>query len=155
MSLPPAGTYGIQTNNRHYLTAANGGGLEGINWAAFSTNATRIGALETLTWIWVDQGQGAFALQTARGNFVTAVNAGGVGGPNNESAPLHTDATWYRAWEHFDIVHVNESQQTIGLRTITFNYLTAINGGGIGGPNESPSSLHTDAGQVRDWEIFF
>jgi hypothetical protein len=168
MNLPPEGTYGIRTNDGHYLTAVNGGGLEGAAietstglWfpAVLSSNATEPGSFgTTFTWVWLEpQGnfsRGSFALQTATGNYVTAVNGGGLGGSNDEGCPFHTDATNYSTWEHFYIVHVDESQQQIALRTATGNYVTAVNGGGIGGPNESPCTLHTDATWKRAWETF-
>jgi hypothetical protein len=163
VSLPPKNTYGIQTNNHHYLTAVNGGGLETVTsgWppAVLNSNATKRGPDETFTWVWVEAqdnfSRGSFALQTANGNYVTAVNGGGVGGSNEGSSPFHTDATHYSTWEHFVIVPVDEKLLNIALQTASGNYVTAVNGGGIGGPNESPSVLHTDAISVRAWEIFY
>src|SRR5271155_3153774 len=98
--LPKEGIYAINTSNGHYVTAVNGGGIEGCSsgWppVVLNSNATTIGRNETFTFIWVQPERnfqaGSFALQTASGNFITAVNGGGLGGSNDCLAPFHTDA---------------------------------------------------------------
>ena len=94
-------------------------------------------------------------------NFVTAVNGGGLGGP--ESGPglvaLHTYATSAGIRETFVLVR-QPSSQTIGpgmtfaLQTSQGGYVTAVNGGGIGGPNDATCPVHTDAVNPAGWEQF-
>lgn len=94
-----------------------------------------------------------FALRTAGGDYVTAVNNGGVGGPNNDSSPIHTDATEIGDWETFAFnVNNNISPRTVTIQTWNGNYLTAVNGGGVGGANNVP--VHTNAKQIGPWETF-
>jgi hypothetical protein len=50
---------------------------------------------------WLDSAYTKFALQTIRGNYVTAVNGGGVGGANT------TDAVRHGAWETFTLVRLD------------------------------------------------
>jgi hypothetical protein len=94
------------------------------------------------------------AFKTSTGNFLTAVNGGGLGGPNqgSEAVALHTDAIAAAAWETFTVVQVGPQQ--IALRTVNGNYITAVNGGGMGGPNDATSPVHTDATTANTWETF-
>jgi len=92
--------------------------------------------------------------QTADGqHFLTAVNGGGVGGPNSgpNSGPIHTDATTVGSWETFQCVG---SPSGFVLQTTDGNFITAVRGGGIGGPNANPYQLHTDATVADSWETF-
>ena len=139
----------MQTMDRYFVTAVNGGGLGGGNTALY-TNATTQGAFETFTLNWVNQQQALFALQTKNGDFVTAVNGGDMGGPNNDLAPIHTDATTIGSWQHFMIIVQADNSATV--QTCPGYYLTAVNGGGFGGPNNVP--IHTDATQFGGWEEF-
>jgi serine/threonine protein kinase len=94
------------------------------------------------------------AIKTSSGNYLTAVNNGGLGGPNAGpgSTPIHTDATQVGSWEKFTFVE--QSGGKFALRTVRGNYVTAVKGGGIGGPNNSQYPIHTDATQVESWETF-
>ena len=153
--------YFIRTLDGHYLTAANGGGLGAIAGlpdivVALHSDATSVSTWETFSWMWVqpqnDYSAGTFALRTVNGNYVTAVNGGGMGGPNESTCPFHTDATHGSAWEEFTVVPVSRPEGTVALRTVNGNYVTAVNGGGIGGDNDTP--IHTDAVQIRAWETW-
>lgn len=88
-------------------------------------------------------------------HFVTAVNGGGVGGPNSgpQSAAIHTDATTAGAWETFNCTTSNPNN-TITFQVNDGNFITAVGGGGVGGPNANPSQLHTDATKAGPWEQF-
>jgi hypothetical protein len=156
---PPQAVYGIRAQHGQFLTAVNGGGLKGcLLGSVLSSNRTAIGPWETFKFIWRSKpslyGTGLFALQTFSNNYVTAVNGGGLGGANDCSAPFHTNATSWKSWEHFTIFPVDTSKNLVALLTDFGNYVTAINGGGIGGPNDSSSIIHTDAIQIREWETF-
>jgi len=98
------------------------------------------------TWVSGDAfaADGLFAIRTANGRYLTAVNGGGVGGPG----ALHTDAAQIQAWEQFRLVPLGGDQYAI--QTVSGRYLTAVNGGGVPGPN----SIHTDATQIQAWERF-
>lgn len=90
------------------------------------------------------------AIRTINGNYVTAVNGGGMGEAANK-LPIHTDATSARGWEQFKITFQPNGFCTI--QTQTGNYLTAVNGGGMGeAANKLP--LHTDATRASTWEQF-
>jgi len=101
-----------------------------------------------------------FALQTASGtNYLTAVNGGGIGGPNDATCPVHTDANRAGSWEFFTLL-VDDTVNPPTAKIVPFlflpfggsHYLTAVNGGGVGGPNTQP--VHTDATKVGPWEQF-
>ena len=94
-----------------------------------------------------------FALQTSGGQYLTAVNAGGVGGRDDATCPIHTDAGTAALWEGFtleidDTVH----PPTARIKTETGNYVTAVNGGGINGGADQP--IHSDAVAIGPWEQF-
>lgn len=154
-TLPPEGKYNIQTSGGYFLTAVDGGGLGGPNntGVALHSDARERSTWETFQLILVQEGSW-YALQTSSGhNYVTAVNGGGVGGPNNSKCPFHTDLRSNErpgTWETFTLVYVDEPAGKVALRTENGNYVTAVNGGGTGGPNTTP--IHTDAVRVSDWE---
>jgi hypothetical protein len=98
---------------------------------------------------------------------VTAVNGGGIGGPNSNLPPIHTDAQIIGAWELFTIsgpVGCATQQQIldvianpfttfcVNIQTLDGHFVTAQNGGGIGGANNVP--VHTDAMQAGVWGGF-
>ncbi len=139
----------IQTENLHFVTAVNDGGLGGGNTALY-TNATTPGQFGIFTVDWVNQSQGNFALQTTNGDYVTAINCGSMGGPNDSSSPIHTDATKIGAWEKFIITVQPNNKATI--QTCDGHYVTAANGGGFGGPNDVP--IHTNATSIGNCERF-
>jgi hypothetical protein len=137
----PQGTIvaAILTNNGHYVTAIGGGGLGGANTGTTAvplhTDATSAGSWETFTIVWLDQSHSKFALQTLDGYYLSAVGGGGVGGPNNSTSPIHTDATAVGAWERMEISFLPNNQATIRLPN--GDYLTAVNGGGMGTPSSA------------------
>ncbi len=148
----------IKTINGNYLTAASGGGLGGPASGPFAvalnTNATQVGPWEKFYFIWVDEVHLKFALQTINGNYITAVNGGGITGPNSSLAPIHTDATQIGPWEIFQLTYLNELNKPtmVTLQTSDGHYLTAVGGGGIGGSTIVP--IHTDATKIDVWETF-
>lgn len=153
---PPAGAVvaAIQTAAGNYLTAVNGGGLGGSTTGPtavpFHTDATVVGPSETFKIVWLNTTYTQFALQTSDGHYVTAVNGGGMGGPNDESSPIHTDANSVGIWERLTLNFLPNNQLTIKVPNGQF--VTAVNGGGMSGPTDSP--IHTDAVQRADWQSF-
>jgi hypothetical protein len=151
---PPVGKqFAIKTNNgKNYVTVVNGGGLDSsFQNAAFATNRRAVGPWEQFTLVTVDANQKTFALKANDGNFVTAVNAGGIGGPNDATSPLHTDATAIGAWEALTLE--KQGNGTYALKTPSGFYLTALNAGGFGeAANKKP--IHTDAKNLGPWETF-
>jgi hypothetical protein len=128
----------IQTATGNFLTAANGGGLGGSE--PLRTDATTAGAWETfrlqrLSGTAID---GTYALQTANGLFVSAVNGGGIGGPNDATSPVHTDAKTAGGWETWTLnfPSIIAEQGLLAPVTLTTpdgaHFLTANNGGGLG-----------------------
>lgn len=143
----------LKTVNGNYLTIVNGGGLGGPNdgpgAVALHTDATNAGPWEMFELEWIDADQ--FAIKTASGNYLTAVNGGGIGGPNDASCPVHTDATANGPWEKLYLSY-NAKTGHATIQTADGNYLTAVNGGGLGGPDTMP--IHSDATTVGPWEKF-
>lgn len=90
----------IQTSSGHYVTAVNGGGMAAD---ALHTDATQARDWERFRLIYLGIGSPAaptyYAIQTIKGNYLTAVNAGG-----RYQDALHTDATQIKGWEQFRIV---------------------------------------------------
>jgi hypothetical protein len=152
----------LRTANGHYLTAANGGGLagprSGAGATAINTNSTLAQGWEVFSLIPVNSAAAnppQFAIQTASGNFVTAVQGGGIGGPNNATSPIHSDALKVGTWETFVVTPLNNGLKAT-IQTCDGHYLTANNGGGFSGPNSGPNTtpIHTDANQASAWEQF-
>lgn len=146
----------IQTQNGHLLTAVNGGGLgdphsapEGV---ALATGAITAGPFETFTFVWVNKSANTFALKTHDGHFVTAVNGGGIGGPDSNQSPVHTDASGFEPSGKFTITLLpDHSHATIQTADGT-HFLSAVNGGGVGGSNKVP--IRTDATTMGSAAIF-
>jgi hypothetical protein len=148
----------IQTQNGHFLTAVNGGGLgdpfSAPDGVALTTGAARAGRFERFTIVWVDQAAGKFALKTFNNYFVTAVNGGGIAGPNSDKSPVHTDSTAKGPWSEFKITLLPYPYRS--LVTIQTpdgqHYLSAVKGGGVGGTNNEP--IRTDATTIGPTEVF-
>ena len=88
-------------------------------------------------------------IRTYNGNYVTAVNGGGMGEDAN-ALPIHTDAVVVQAWEKFTIYFNDDG--TCNIMTYAPYYLMAVNGGGITAPAGSP--VGTDATEIGPWETF-
>lgn len=153
MTNPVRTPIALKTASGNYLTMVNGGGLGGPNSGpgavALHTDATKVGPWEIFQLEWIDGEH--FAIRTFNGNYLTAVNAGGIGGPNNRTCPVHTDAVASGPWERLYLSYNPRTKQAT-LQTADGHYLTAVNGGGVGGPNTTP--IHTDATAIGPWEKF-
>ncbi len=90
----------FQTATGNFVTAVNGGGMAAD---ALHTDATQARDWERFRLIYLGIGSPAaptyYAIQTIKGNYLTAVNAGG-----RYQDALHTDATQIKGWEQFRIV---------------------------------------------------
>jgi hypothetical protein len=149
--IPPVNA--IESSSGNFFTVVNNGGLANQN-AAIQTYMTTVTNFEKfkICNISTSQSPGApftFALQTFNGNYVTAVNGGGMGGPNDSSSPIHTDQTAIGGWE--TLTFEPQSDGTYAILTSSGYYLTATNGGGVGeAANLFP--IHTDATAIGPWE---
>jgi hypothetical protein len=97
--------FGLQTLSGYYITAVNGGGIAGLPDVILPirSNAVKIGPNEIFTFnFFYENGQTMVTIQTANGNYLTAVNMGGVGGGFND--PVHSDSRRLDAWETFSLV---------------------------------------------------
>ncbi len=158
----PIGT----SNGVNYLTAVNGGGLggpdSGTALVALHTDATAAGSWEIFKLILQPPGQAigpgmTFALQTAAGGYVTAVNGGGIGGASDGTCPVHTDATQPSTWEQFTLnVDETSNPPNVTIQTQTGNYVTAVNGGGVGDSQggDSATPVRTADGAIGSWQLF-
>lgn len=144
-------------DGQHFWYAVNGGGVGappywGLGAAALDTNRTTASSWEQFTVVPLDNAQ--FELQTSGGEWVTAVNGGGMGGPNDATSPIHTDATQTGVNTTFVLTTFPNGLSTI--QTCDGYYVTANNSGGItNGQNTVP--FHTDAPIARaagPWEKF-
>jgi hypothetical protein len=90
----------IQTASGHYVSAVNGGGMTAN---AVHTDATQPRDWERFRIIYLGVGVPAaptfYAIQTIKGNYLTAMGAGG-----KYQDALHTDARDIKGWEQFRIV---------------------------------------------------
>ena len=118
-----------------------------------NTNRTQAQGWETFSCHLTAPNQ--LALQTADGHWVTAVNDGGTqyGGPNADPDEIQTNRTQASCWETFQIITTDGSQ--CSLKTYSGNYVTAVNGGGVGN-NDTQNLLpiHTNVTQQQSWETF-
>lgn len=132
----------IQTASGNYVTAVSGGGR---TIDVFHTDATQ--ALDWERFRLLDLGVGVppsptyYGIQTIKGNYITAVGAGG-----KYQDALHTDAKEIKGWEQFRIVKCGDpgSGYEYGIMGANGGFLTAGNGGGrtgeailLGPPNGS------------------
>jgi hypothetical protein len=159
-TIPPGytlvyGTFALRLSAGRYITAPSGGGPtftgpnSGPQAVSFHVNTKTAGAWEHFQLRRVALMNG-YELQTANGQVATFVKAGGVGGPNDGTAPIHTDATSVGADEKFLVAGLY--QQSTGnftdvtIRTRNGYYLTAVGGGGIGAPSTGSGNniVHTD-----------
>jgi hypothetical protein len=122
-----------------------------LGWFAItiSTTATRFGAQQQYAhffykYVFVPAGR-RLAIQTNSGNYITAVNGGGVGGPG----ALHTDVTRIQGWEMFTFIEQGCGGK-YAIQTANGNFWSAVNGGGVGGAD----AIHTNATTVGAWELF-
>jgi hypothetical protein len=139
-------------DGEHFLTAVNGGGIGPAPNNGLATNAATPGPNEIFRLLVQNATTGSFALQTAAGNFVTAVNAGGMG---PLALPLNTDRTTALAWETFGFNVISTTTPwTVQIQCSNGAYITAVDGGGIGDGNTNTTPIHTDAGTIGTWEIF-
>jgi hypothetical protein len=141
------------TDGGYILSATNGGGDIGedaiqtqfkYSLGSGTTAPSVIGANELFNVF--KNANGQLALQTANGNFITAVNGGGL-----TADVLHTDAVTAAAWEEFRIAHTGGSGTfSVSIQTNSNNFLTAV---GLGG--KTTNAFHSDATKVGSWETFF
>lgn len=138
------GEFAFRTQNGYYFTAINGGGRP--TDPTIITGATSAGAWEKFQLaIATPPSPYDKTIQTASGNFVTAVNGGGM-----TVNAIHTDATQPRDWERFRMIYMGGFPPPYyGIGTITGNFVTAVGAGG-----KYQDALHTDAREIRGWEQF-
>jgi hypothetical protein len=90
----------LQTATGNFVTAVNGGGMTAN---VLHTDATQARDWERFRVIYLGIGVPTvptyYAIQTVKGNYLTAINAGG-----KYNDALHTDAAQIKGWEQFRIV---------------------------------------------------
>lgn len=142
------GEFVIQTMTQTFLTAVNGGGKI---TDVIHTDATGIGSWERFRLLGgggYGPSRGQYVIQTVSGNYLTAVNGGGLPGPVGGTDPVHTDATQIGSWEHFRF-GLDQYGWRNSIQTVNGHYLTAVGGGG-----KITDAIHTDAVQADAWEYF-
>ena len=153
----------------HYVTAPSGGGPSFVGppggpAVSFHVNVKTPGASERFGLLNV--GSGVYAMVTANNHLVTFLNQGGIGGQNDGTAPLHTDAYVVGADEKFIVTGLYNSSTgnwiNATFKTRTGYYLTAVNGGGVGAPSSGSGNgiIHTDKSSIKPstpgvQELFF
>lgn len=144
----------IRTASGNYISVVANGGFSGPDndTSIIHTDAQQVGTWEKFTLVPIDASNQSFALKTSNGYYVSAASGGGWGGPKNAEHPIHTDATTVTAWE--SLVLIQQADGTYAIATTSGYYITATNGGGLGGPNDQSSIIHTNATQIGAWETF-
>ena len=137
-------------NGKNFVSMVSDGGLGAGASVPITTTATTVGENEQFILQWTDIANRKFALITASGKYVTAVNGGGIGGSGNDY-PLVTNATENGEDELLEFVIQPSGKYAV--RSKSGYYWTATNGGGWGeAANAYP--IHTDAGKLGGWETF-
>jgi hypothetical protein len=145
----------IQTQNGYFLSAVQGGGVggpdSGKGLTALHTDASKASSWEFFTLVVLDATH--FALKTADGHFVTAVNGGGIGSTPGAQQPIVTNASVPAGSELvFRIQHTPSG--TVTIKTSSGRFLTAVNAGGFGGPADSTAALGYRDRRRADGELF-
>jgi hypothetical protein len=144
----------IITREGGLLLAVNGGGLgsadSGPDATALRTDATSPGALGRFTF--VSRGT-HFALRTAKGYYVTAVDGGGIGDTllkRGIHQPLVTNGTSSSPYSIFTLIPLTGNQ--IAIRTSDGqHYVTAVDGGGFEGHGRVPIRTITKTAGTNEW----
>jgi hypothetical protein len=94
-------------------------------------------------------------IKTWTGNFVTAESLNG-GGLSGSDAAMNTNRTKQLGWETFTCVPASgpTNSSPFGLKTSNGQWVTAIWGGGVGGPDADPWEIQTNRTQALAWETF-
>ncbi len=128
----------ILTRGGYYLSAVDGGGIQGPG--AVVTNAKEIGPNEKFTF---KKKGDMYTIAMPKGTFLTAVGGGG-----KKDDPIHTDGTEARSYEVFKLLPLSDGSYAI--QTPNGMYLTAVDGGNIAGRG----AVRTDAAQIGENECF-
>ena len=118
----------VQTTTGNFVTAVNGGGMTAN---VLHTDATQAKDWERFRLIDLGIGVPAvptyYGIQTIKGNYVTAVGAGG-----KYQDAVHTDANQIKGWEQFRIVKCGDlgSGQEYGVMAANGAFFSARSGGG-------------------------
>ena len=150
---PLPGEFVMQTMVKQtYLTAVEGGGR---TTNVIHTDAARIGSWEKFRLlVGGSLSPGEYVFQTVSGNYITAVNGGGLSGPGvlpggQSTDAIHTDATQIGSWEKFRFGSDPYGWRNT-VQTVDSHYLTAVGGGG-----KTTDAIHTDAVKADNWEFFY
>jgi len=137
--------YAIQTVNGHFLTALNNGGQIANAIQSSSTTIVDEALFNLVPETGARVSFRAYAIQTVRGYFITAVGGGG----KNIGETIHTDARTVGSWEEFNLFRCGDlgSGSTYGIETgapgAFFNISNWIAAAG-GGQNAGPNALVTN-----------
>lgn len=122
--------------------------MQGSSGDAIATNRTQVGPWEKFTLVPLDISNKTFALQTMTGNYVTAVNGGGIQNPAGQ--PIATNRTQVGSWE--SLVLIQQTDGTYAIATTSRFFLTAVNGGEV--QNGAGQPIATNRTALGDWETF-
>jgi len=93
---PAGGGLAIRTSNGDFMSAIGGGGR---TTDVIETNRTQASTWETFNLVpLTNLGPGFYAIRTFTGNYLTAVNSGGIG---SAFEAIHSNATQIGTWEEF------------------------------------------------------
>jgi len=164
----PAGkilTACILTAKGDCLVAVDGGGIgspsSGPGTTALSTDSTSPDASEVFTV--TIRGDKHFTLQTANGDYVTAVEGGGLGQPPSVALPLPiiTNGKLLQAGTVFHVILLGDVKKRDGsndlVREVRLatpdlkHYVSAVNGGGV---HSVDDPIRTDAAIPDKNEMF-
>jgi hypothetical protein len=134
--------YAIQTVDGHFLTALNNGGQIANAIQSSSTTIVDEALFNLVSEAGAGVSFGAYAIQTVRGYFITAVGGGG----KNGGETIHTDARNFGSWEEFNLFRCGDlgSGSTYGIETgapAGFLNISAWIGAAGGGHSAGPNAL--------------
>jgi hypothetical protein len=138
----------LRTSNGNFITCVSEGGLHN-DVVPLNTDRTVIGPWEKFTIEPLDQAAGTFALKAVNGCYLSAIHGGGMGGRNNASCPVHTDATKIGEWEKLSLVQHEDG--SFSFCTHRGFYLTAVGGGGM---VDNGQPVATNRTVAQSWETF-
>jgi len=145
------GEFVILTHLRGRALAAVGGG--GRTTDVIVTNAPTPwqlpGVAEEKFKFWVDSATGQYyAFQTVDGHFITANQGGG-----RITNTIFSNATEVRGEEMFKVLP-RSAWPRWAIQTLQGYFLTAVGGGGHTNVDAGGDTIHTDALNVAEWELF-
>src|SRR5271165_2201832 len=140
---------------RDYWYVVNGGGLGGQGAALNTNRPCSANCYFNVVWLGTtNNGAQAFALQTPLVHYVTAINDGGMGGPNDATSPIHTDTFPNPVYADNVLKIINLGNNEVMLLTPNGDLVSSVDYV-VGNDPQNSMPFHTNATSIGTWETFF